>query len=137
MNNVMISGRFGRDPEIRYSKSGMAVVSGTIANNVPKKDGTKKTNWIDIVAFDKTAEKIASDFSKGDQIGVQGQLSEETWTDQSTGQTRRKTQVIVSTIIWDAVRTKDNRQQQSTHNPTQYGSIPPATQPQSSWDDPF
>ena len=69
MNNVMISGRFGRDPEIRYSKSGMAVVSGTIANNVPKKDGTKKTNWIDIVAFDKTAEKIASDFSKGDQIG--------------------------------------------------------------------
>lgn len=99
INHVVLGGNLVRDPETRYTQSGMAVGSFTIANNrkYSGKDGNtvEETSFIGCTAFGKTAENISQYFRKGNRILVQGRLSQETWEDKTTGQKREKTKVVV------------------------------------------
>ena len=92
MNTVNLIGRIGKDIELKYLPSGTAIASFAIAIDQSYKDknGQKvdKTSWIDIVAF-KGAETINQYFTKGDRIGIQGELDQQTWQDQQ-GNNRSK-----------------------------------------------
>ena len=72
MNNVNLVGRFTKDLELKYSKDGKAMLKSSIAVSRNK----EQTDFINIVAFAKTAELIAEYHKKGDLIAVSGAI----WT---------------------------------------------------------
>ena len=72
LNNVSVQGRFTADPELRTTQSGKSVVSFTLANDQNYKDNA--VNWLDCVAWGKTAEFITKYFKKGTQAIIQGTL---------------------------------------------------------------
>ena len=77
MNNCSFIGRLGKDPEMRYTTNGKAVVSFSLAVN---RDGKKdESDWINFVAWEKTAEVIGQYCHKGDLLGVTGNLQQRSW----------------------------------------------------------
>ena len=77
MNICNFIGRLGKDPEMRYTTNGKAVVSFSLAVN---RDGKKdESDWINFVAWEKTAELIGQYCHKGDLIGVTGSLQQRSW----------------------------------------------------------
>lgn len=72
MNLVVLTGRLTRDPEVRYGNNGKAYCRFSIAVDRPfKRD---EADFINVVAFQKTAELVGEYFKKGNKIGVQGSL---------------------------------------------------------------
>jgi len=99
LNKVMLIGRLGRDPEIRYSQQGLAVVNFSIATSefwTDKNTGDRqeKTEWHNIVVFGKQAETCEKYLSKGSQIYVEGRLQTSNY--EKEGQTHYMTKVVVS-----------------------------------------
>ena len=78
MNNINLTGRLTRDPELRYSQSGTAIAAFSLA--VPRQFNRDTTDFIDCIAFGKTAEIVAQHLNKGSQIGVTGSLQIESYT---------------------------------------------------------
>ena len=99
LNKVMLIGRLGRDPEIRYSQQGLAVVYSSIATSqqlTDKNTGDRqeKTEWHNIVVFGKQAETCEKYLSKGSQIYVEGRLQTSNY--EKEGQTHYMTKIVVS-----------------------------------------
>lgn len=96
LNKAMIIGRLGKDPELRYTQSGMPVVSLAMATseNYVDKDGIKqeKTEWHTVVFFNRQAELCAQFLSKGSLIYVEGSLQTRSWED-TQGQKRYTTEI--------------------------------------------
>lgn len=84
MNKVILVGRLGRDPEMRYIPSGQAVCNFSMATDETYlKDGQKveKTEWHRIVVWGKTAEFCGNYLTKGRLVCVEGKLETRKWTD--------------------------------------------------------
>lgn len=98
LNKVMIIGNLGRDPEMRYTPSGMAVANFTVAVNRrgrPRDGGEPRdeTEWFNVVAFDKLAETCNQFLQKGRPVYIEGRLQTRSWDDQQ-GQKHYRTEVI-------------------------------------------
>lgn len=94
MNVCTFIGRLGKDPDMNYTTNGKAVVSFSLAVN---RDGKKdESDWIDFVAWEKTAEVVAQYCHKGDLIGVTGNLQRREW--EKDGQKRYAHEVRVNRI---------------------------------------
>lgn len=78
MNNINLTGRLTRDPELRYSQSGTAIANFSLAVN--REYNHEETDFIDCVAFGRTAEAVGTYMKKGSQIGVTGSLQIESYT---------------------------------------------------------
>jgi len=102
MNNVTLLGNLVRDPDVRYTASGLAVVNVTVADNRKKKDGTEVVSFIDCTLWDKRGEAFAKFHSKGDRVLFQGRLEMDQWQDKTTGQNRTKLKVVVDN--WEFVK---------------------------------
>ena len=86
INKVILIGRLGRDPEIRYTPNGDAVANFSIATSENWKDkntGEKKekTEWHRLVAFRRRAEIIGEYLTKGSLIYIEGKLQTREWDD--------------------------------------------------------
>jgi single-strand DNA-binding protein len=97
LNKVMLIGRLGRDPEIRYSQQGSAVVNFSIATSeqwTDKNTGEKqeKTEWHNIKVFGKQAEICEKYLSKGSKIFVEGKLQTRSY--EKDGQTHYITEIV-------------------------------------------
>lgn len=96
LNQVFIIGRLGRDPELRFSQSGVAVCNLNIATDesFTGRDGNKtdRVEWHRVAAFQKTAENCANYLAKGSLVFVSGSLTTRKWTDQQ-GQERYTTEI--------------------------------------------
>ena len=101
LNKVMLIGRLGQDPEIRYTQSGSAVANATIATNDywTDKQGEKqeRAEWHSLVLWDRLADLAQSYLKKGSQVYVEGRLQTRNWEDQQ-GQKHYKTEVVVTTM---------------------------------------
>lgn len=98
MNNVVLIGRLTADPELRYTQSATAVASFTLAvDRDVKKDGQKDVDFINIVAWQKTAELAAQYLSKGKQCAVEGRIQVRSY-DNKEGQKVRVTEVVASRV---------------------------------------
>lgn len=96
MNNVSLAGRMTRDCELKYTQDGKAIGNFTIAiNKRYKKD---EANFINCVAFGKTAELIAEYVKKGHLLGVTGSIETSSW--EKDGQKHYKTEVAVDQITF-------------------------------------
>ena len=111
LNKVTLIGRLGQDPEIRYTPSGSAVASVTIATNEywTDKQGEKqeRTEWHSLVLWGKLADLAQSYLKKGSQVYVEGRLQTRDWEDQQ-GQKHYKTEVVVTTMQFLDSRNSDS-----------------------------
>ena len=79
VNSVVVVGRAGRDPEMRYFESGRVKTTFSVAVNRPTKE--KETDWFDIEIWGRQAEVAGEYVRKGSLIGVEGRLDFNKWTD--------------------------------------------------------
>ena len=101
LNKIFIMGRLTRDPELRRTQNDTAVTSFTLAvdRDFKNADGTKDTDFIDVVAWRTTAEFVSKYFSKGRMAVVEGRLQIRDWTDKEGGK-RRSAEVIADNVYF-------------------------------------
>lgn len=99
MNKAILIGRITKEPEIKYTQSGTAVVSFTLAVDRDFKDeqGNYITDFINCVAWRNQAEFIANYIKKGYLIAISGALQTRSWQTQN-GENRSVTEVIVDSV---------------------------------------
>lgn len=124
LNNISIMGRITKAPELKFTPSNKAVLSFSIANDFGFGD-SKKTDFIDCVAWNKTAEFISQYFDRGDLIILAGRLTTRTWQDQN-GNQRKVTEVLISSV--DFGGKKRDAAQESATRPEPAPVQPPMTQ---------
>ena len=100
LNKVILIGRLGADPEIRYMPSGGAVANIRLATNEGYKDKqtgqfVEQTEWHRVVAFGKLAEIVGEYVRKGSLIYIEGRIRTNKWQDQS-GQDRYTTEIVTN-----------------------------------------
>jgi single-strand DNA-binding protein len=98
VNKVILVGRLGRDPEVRYTADGTAVANFTMATSKEWKDkqtGEKKerTEWHKVVAWRKLGEICGEYLSKGKQVYIEGSLQTREWQDKD-GNRRWTTEIV-------------------------------------------
>lgn len=113
MNVVVLVGRLARDPEIRYTNSGMAVVSATIAvdRNLSREDrdaGKQSADFIRLSIFGKQGETFAKYLTKGRQVAVEGRIQTGSYQNKN-GDTVYTTDVVVNRF--DFIGSRDDGQQ--------------------------
>lgn len=108
LNHIVIMGRLTRDPEMRKTGSGVAVANFTVAvdRDFNGQDGQKETDFIDCVAWRKTAEFVQKYFSKGKMIAVSGRLQVRSWTDKD-GNKRRTAEIQADNIYFGESKGSD------------------------------
>ena len=94
INSVTLTGRAGRDPEVRYFESGSCVAQFSIAVDRYSKEGGKDADWFNIKLWGKQAQVAADHVRKGSLVGVTGRLEMERWIDRASGEERSKTVVV-------------------------------------------
>ena len=102
LNKVMLIGRLGQDPELKYTPAGAAVVNVSIATDTSWKDqdgnSQDKTEWHRLVFWRKQAEILSQYSKKGDRIYVEGKLMTRSWDDKDSGQKRYITEIQVANM---------------------------------------
>jgi single-strand DNA-binding protein len=102
VNKVILIGNLGKDPELRYTSSGVAVASFTLATNEAWKDqdGTmqERTQWHNIVAWRKLAEICGEYLKKGGKIYVEGKLQYRSYDDKN-GVKRYVTEIVLDEML--------------------------------------
>ena len=98
MNSVQLVGRFTRDPEIRYTDGGASIARFSVAvDRRFAKEGEQSADFINIVAFGKTAEFIEKYFKKGNRIGIVGRIQTGSYKNKD-GATVYTTDVIAENV---------------------------------------
>jgi len=107
LNKAILMGRMVADPELRRTNSGTAVCSFTLAVNRYAKAGEQpQADFIDLVAWEKTAEFVCKYFHKGQQMVVCGKLQTRSYEDRN-GQKRKAVEVVADEVYFaDSKREK-------------------------------
>lgn len=101
INKVILVGNLGQDPELKYTQSGIAVATLSVATNRSWRD--KDDNWQDetewhrVIVWAQAAERCSNSFSKGNKVYVEGRLQTRKWQDQ-TGNDRYTTEIVSSVL---------------------------------------
>lgn len=102
LNHITLMGRLTRDPELRYTQTGTAVASFSLAvdRDFGSRDGgERQTDFIDIVAWRNTAEFVSKYFGKGQMAAVSGRLQIRDWQDKD-GNKRRSAEVVADNVYF-------------------------------------
>ncbi|MGA2355785.1 MAG: single-stranded DNA-binding protein [Terriglobales bacterium] len=103
VNKVILIGNLGKDPEMKYTQGGMPVAKFSIATNERFKDKEgnwqDRTEWHNIVAFQKLAEIIGQYLKKGGKCYIEGSLRTGSWDDKETGKKMYKTEIVANDLV--------------------------------------
>jgi single-strand DNA-binding protein len=129
INKVILIGRLGSDPEVRYTPSGVAVANFSIATSEEWKDkdsGEKRerTEWHRIVAWRRLGEICGEYLSKGKQIYVEGRLQTRDWEDRD-GNKRYTTEIVASDVQFLGTRDSSESTRPRGTSTTDYQGMPP------------
>lgn len=94
-NSVTLIGRLGREPEVKYLEDGKVTANVSLAVSRGK---NQSAHWFELDFWEDEARLVADNLRKGQQIQVQGRLTQNTWRDKMTGDKREKIRVVVSKI---------------------------------------
>lgn len=99
MNRAILIGRLTKDPELRYTPSGVATTSFTLAVDRPftNQNGDRETDFLNIVTWRKQAENCANYLSKGRLVAVEGRIQTRSY-ENSNGQRIYVTEVIADSV---------------------------------------
>ena len=102
LNKVMLIGRLGANPEIRYTPDGNPVATFNVATNesYTNKSGERvtQTEWHRVVVFGKLAEIVGEYYSKGKKVYVEGKLRTRQWEDRN-GNKRWTTEIVANNLF--------------------------------------
>ena len=102
LNKVMIIGRLGRDPEMRYTPNGRPVTAFSVAVNRTwmSGDGARReeTEWFNVVAWGNLAEICKQHLRKGQMVYIDGRLQTRGWEDQD-GKKHYRTEIVANEMI--------------------------------------
>jgi single-strand DNA-binding protein len=101
INTVVLVGRLVRDPELRYTTSGVAVARFTVAVNRKRRnsEGERETDFFRCVAWAKLAELIAEHAGKGKEIGIEGELRQNRWETEG-GEKRETVEIFLHNMMF-------------------------------------
>jgi len=113
VNRVVLVGRLTRDPDLRYTPTGVAVANFTLAINRPftNQDGNREADFINCVVWRRPAENLANYMKKGNQVGVDGRLQSRSYEGQD-GKTVYVTEVVADSVQF--LESKGSSQGQDT-----------------------
>ncbi len=97
MNRVLLTGRLTRDPEVRTTAGGKAVASFAVATHEYVGGGKEKSEFHNVVAWDRLAETCGRYLGKGQQVAIEGRLQTRSWDDDQ-GKRHWKTEVIANNV---------------------------------------
>ena len=135
VNKVILVGRLGKDPEVRYAQSGTAVTNFTMATTrTYKKENERvdETEWHRIVAFGRTGEICGEYLNKGSQVYIEGRIQTREWEDKD-GNRRWTTEVITERMQMLGSREDRSRDNSANASRKNAGEGPPPSYN----DDPF
>lgn len=117
INNVTLQGKLGKDIDLKYTQSGKAVGTTSIAvdRDFKNANGEKETDWVNIVFWGKTAETVANYFRKGDEILVVGRIQTRSYEDNSGGR-KYVTEVVADKFSFTTGRKSQNTQDDGVSN---------------------
>src|ERR1044072_3684590 len=103
VNKVFLVGNLGKDPEINNTPSGVPVAKFSLATNERYKDKggewQDRTEWHNIVAWQRLAEIIGEYVKKGSKIYIEGRLQTSSWEDKQSGEKKYRTEVVASDLV--------------------------------------
>ena len=125
INVCVLVGRIATEPEMRYTTSGLAVISFRLAVNRRRKsqDGEEQADFLDIKAFGKTAELVAQYLDKGAPAGIEGHIQVREWKT-NEGQPRRSVEIVAEQVQFIESRQEAERRRAAKGTPS-----PPAATP--------
>lgn len=113
INNVTLQGRLTFDPELRKTTTGISITRIQVASDRPlkNKDGEYKADFIDVVAWRKTAEFISKYFKKGDMINIVGRIEIDNYIDKE-GNSRKSFYIRAQEVSFGG-----NKKEEKNTNP--------------------
>lgn len=104
-NTVTVVGNLTRDPDLKFTNSGSAVLKFSVAVNhrwfnKRTEEWDEKANFFDVVAWGKLAENVAESVQKGDRVTVLGRLDHQTWEDDDQNK-RSKVEIVADSVAPD------------------------------------
>lgn len=141
VNKVILVGRVGRDPEVRYTQNGDAICNITVATSESWKDkqsGEKKeiTEWSRVVLYRKLGEIAGQYLKKGSQVYIEGKLQTRSWD--KDGQKHYATEIIADVMQMIGAKMVDDEQQEEQKHrtrPQPQAQRQPQRQQRDSFDD--
>jgi single-strand DNA-binding protein len=125
MLKAQVIGNLGSDPEVRYTASGMAVLSFNVASNGRTKtvsgEWQDSTEWIRCSIFGDRAEKLSVHLARGLRVFVDGRLESRPWIDR-TNNPRAGLELVVDSIEFVSSRERDEEQDQKRRQPVAAGA---------------
>jgi single-strand DNA-binding protein len=102
LNKVMLLGNLGKDPEVRYTASGKAMATFSIATSFQWRDqegnDQERTEWHRVVAWGRLGEICGEYLSKGKQVFIEGRIQSRDWEDQD-GNKRTTVEIVATDMI--------------------------------------
>lgn len=103
VNKVILVGYLGKDPEIKYTPSGVPVAKFSLATNEKYKDRSgdwqDRTEWHNVVAWKRLAEIVGEYSKKGSRIYIEGRLETSSWEDKQSGEKKYRTEIVAKEIV--------------------------------------
>ena len=110
LNHIVIMGRLTRDPELRYTRSEKPVANFTLAvdrDSIDRNTNQREADFVDVVAWNATAEFVSRYFSKGSMAVVSGRLQIKEWTDRD-GNKRKSAEIMASNVYFGEAKAKES-----------------------------
>ena len=103
VNKIILLGNVGKDPEIRATGGGTMVANFSLATTDRAKDSTgnwtDRTEWHNLVAFQRTAEIVRDYVKKGSKLYIEGKIQTRSWDDKTSGEKKYRTEVLVNELV--------------------------------------
>jgi len=103
LNKVMLIGRLGTDPELRYTQQGAPIATFRLAVGRQWRDSDgqhhDETDWFTVVAWNRLAEICGEHLNKGARVYIEGRMQNRSWDDAQSGEKRYRTEVVASDMI--------------------------------------
>jgi len=115
INKVILVGNVGADPEVKYTPSGVPVGKFSLATNERFKNKSgewqDRTEWHNIVAWQRLAEIVGEYVSKGSKVYIEGKLQTSSWEDRRSGEKKYRTEIVARDLVLLGLRENGNSKQ--------------------------
>jgi single-strand DNA-binding protein len=120
VNKVILVGNLGKDPEVKYTPSGKPVAKFSLATNEQFKDRSgqwqERTEWHDVVAWQRLAEIVGEYVSKGSRVYIEGKLETSSWEDRQSGERKYRTEIVARDLVLLGPRQNGNGENATAHH---------------------
>ncbi len=123
VNKVILVGNIGKDPDVKYTPSGLPVAKFSMATNERYKDKSgnwqDRTEWHNLIAWQRLAEIVGEYVKKGSKVYIEGRLQTSNWEDKQSGEKKYRTEIVVNDLVLLDRANGNGHSQGTAHNSPQ------------------